>query len=161
MIYYFFLFIAKVVDNALGTAKTILVQKNKAILAGMCLAISNFIYFYLTKDIVLADNNIGLYIIAIASGVGCYITMLISNKFSKDRIYINVIMSDNLDAMKNLRDFLAEHHITNVASDSYTLDWGTKTLTITAYAETKDESRIIDEYISNSKIKYKRVINGV
>ena len=35
---------------------------------------------------------------------------------------IHIFMSDHLEAMKNLRDFLAEHHITNVATDSYTLD---------------------------------------
>ena len=55
-------------------------------------------------------------------------------------------------------DFLAEHHITNVAADSYTLDWNTKTITITAYAETKEESMLINRYIENSPMKFKRVI---
>ena len=60
--------------------------------------------------------------------------------------------------MKELRDFLAMHHITNVASDSYTLDWDQKTITITAYAETKAESRLINQFIADSPMKYKRVI---
>lgn len=67
-------------------------------------------------------------------------------------------MSDDIDAMKQFRDFLAEHHITNVATDSYTLDWNTKTITITAYAETKQESMLINRYIANSPLKFKRVI---
>ena len=74
------------------------------------------------------------------------------------REYVNVIMSDNLDAMKDFRDFLAKHHITNVAADSYTLDWNTKTISITAYAETKAENRLISEYIESSPLKFKRVI---
>lgn len=71
---------------------------------------------------------------------------------------VNVIMSDNKEAMQNFRDFLAKHHITNVANDSYTLDWSTKTITITAYAETKAQSKLIDEYVENSPLKFKRLI---
>ena len=69
-------------------------------------------------------------------------------------------MSDNLEAMKAFRDFLAAHHITNVASDSYTLDWNTKTITITAYADTKAQSRLINEYIENSPLKFKRLVQA-
>ena len=61
--------------------------------------------------------------------------------------------------MQKLRDFLAEHHITNVATDSYTLDWNTKSITVTAYAETKTDSRLIDEYIKESSLKCKRVVH--
>lgn len=62
----------------------------------------------------------------------------------QNRTYVNVILSDNLEAMQSFRDFLAEHHITNVAADSYTLDWNLRTITITAYAETKaDQSEFI------------------
>ena len=95
---------------------------------------------------------------AVAGGVGCSIACFMNDKLSKDRTYVNVIMSDNLEAMKDLRDFLAEHHITNVAADSYTLDWNTKTITITAYPETKAESRLINEYIDKSQMKFKRVV---
>ena len=49
-------------------------------------------------------------------------------------------------------------NITNVAADSYTLDWSVKTITITAYAETKEESMLINRYIENSPLKFKRVI---
>ena len=47
------------------------------------------------------------------------------NRFSKEKPYVNVIMSDNKEAMQSFRNFLAKHHITNVANDSYTLDWST------------------------------------
>ena len=73
-------------------------------------------------------------------------------------IYVNVIMSDDLEEMKHFRDFLAKHHITNVAADSYTLDWDAKTISITAYPETKAESRLINDYIAGSSTKFKRVV---
>ncbi len=153
------LFIAKVFDNMLATAKTILVQRNRCVLAGLSLAVSNFLYLCITKNIVTSNSGLALIVVSVASGVGCCLAVAVSNKFSKDKTYVNVIMSDNLAAMQSFRDFLAEHHITNVAADSYTLDWSQKTITITAYAETKEQSRLIDRYIGDSDLKFKRVVS--
>lgn len=156
--YMFILFLAKVLDNTLNTAKTILVQRNRCLLAGVALGLSNFIYLSITKDIVTSDSTLALVIVSIASGVGCYIAVALSNRLSKDKTYVNVILSDDKEAMKEFRDFLAENHITNVATDSYTLDWSRKSISITAYAQTKAQSRLIDEYIERSLLKCKRVI---
>lgn len=156
--YMFILFLAKVLDNTLNTAKTILVQRNRCLLAGVALGLSNFIYLSITKDIVTSDSILALVIVSIASGVGCCLAVTLSNRFSKDRTYVNVILSDDKEAMKEFRDFLAENHITNVATDSYTLDWSRKSISITAYAQTKAQSRLIDEYIERSLLKCKRVI---
>lgn len=156
--YMFILFLAKVLDNTLNTAKTILVQRNCCLLAGVALGLSNFIYLSITKDIVTSDSTLALVIVSIASGVGCCLAVALSNRFSKDRTYVNVILSDDKEAMKEFRDFLAENHITNVATDSYTLDWSRKSISITAYAQTKAQSRLIDEYIEQSLLKCKRVI---
>ena len=158
LIYFAVLFFAKVFDNALSTTKTILIQRSRWLLAGVSVVLSDFIYFWLTKKVVAADNNWAILIVAIAGGVGCSIACLVSERLSKDRTYVNVIMSDNLEAMKAFRDFLAEHHITNVAADTYTLDWNKKTISITAYPETKAENHLITEYIENSPLKFKRVI---
>ena len=156
--YMFILFLAKVLDNTLNTAKTILVQRNRCLLAGVALGLSNFIYLSITKDIDTSDSTLALVIVSIASGVGCCLAVALSNRFSKDRTYVNVILSDDKEAMKEFRDFLAENHITNVATDSYTLDWSRKSISITAYAQTKAQSRLIDEYIERSLLKCKRVI---
>lgn len=153
------LFIAKMADNALSTVKTIMIQRNRSLLAGVAIALSSFLYFWITRSVVLADSMLTTLTVAVASGVGCFLVSGINNKLSKDRIYINVVMSDDMAAMQDFRDYLAKHHITNVASDSYTLDWNRKTLTVTAYAETKEQSRIINSYMENSDTKYKRVIH--
>lgn len=152
------IFLAKVLDNALSTTKTIIVQRSRWLLAGIAVVASDFIYFWITKRVVSSDSYSAMLIAALAGGVGCVLACLLSDKLSKDRTYVNVIMSDDMNAMKDLRDFLALHHITNVAADSYTLDWNRKTITITAYAETKAESRLINQYIADSSLKFKRVI---
>lgn len=158
--YLLLLFVAKVVDNTLNTAKTILIQRNKCVLAGISLALSNYIYFLITKNVVTSNGNTDIVVVSVASGVGCFLAVALNNRLSKDKTYVNVIMSDDIEAMKELRDFLAKHHITNTANDSYTLDWSRKTITITAYAETKDDSKLIDSYLDNSTSKFKRVIHN-
>ena len=158
LIYFGVLFLAKVLDNTLSTTKTILIQRSRWLLAGIAVVLSDFIYFWLTKRIVAAESDLAILIVALAGGVGCALACLVSEKMSKDRTYVNVIMSDNLVAMRDFRDFLAKHHITNVAADTYTLDWNKKTISITAYAETKAENNLISEYIEDSPLKFKRVI---
>ncbi len=152
------IFLAKVMDNALSTTKTILIQRSRWLLAGIAVLISDFIYFWVTKRVVSADSYAAMLVVALAGGVGCALACILSDRLSKDRTYVNVIMSDDLNSMKHFRDFLAKHHITNVAADSYTREWNRKTITITAYAETKAESRLINQYISENPLKFKRVI---
>ena len=123
------LFFAKVIDNALSTTKTILVQRNHCILAGIALAASNFIYLCITRNVVNSDSSLALIVVSLASGVGCCLAVAVSSRLSKEKTYVNVIMSDDKAEMQGLRDFLAQHHITNTATDSYTLDWTTKSIT--------------------------------
>ena len=99
LIYYGALFLAKVLDNALSTTKTILIQRSRWLLAGIAVVLSDFIYFWLTKRIVSGDNNWAILIVSLAGGVGCALACLFSEKLSKDRTYVNVIMSDNLRAI--------------------------------------------------------------
>lgn len=155
------LFFAKILDNALSTGKTILIQHNKGLLAGVAVTISSLLYFSVIKNVISAENNIAMLVVSIASGIGCYIAVMITNRFSKDRTYVNVVMSDDKEAVKNFRDFLAKYHITNVAADSYTMDWTRKTITVTAYAETKAESRLINQYLEESPMKFKRLIQKI
>lgn len=150
-------FVIKVIDNILGTGKTILIQKNKAFIASLTVVISQIIFYKLIDAVSDSGSEIMIYVIAIASGIGTLLALMISNKFSKDRTYVNIILNDNKEVMMEFRDWLKEHKITNLTTDGYTKDWE-KTLAITAYAETKEESKLIDEFINNSEYKFKRII---
>ena len=161
MIQFGIMFLAKVVDNILNTTKAIFIQRNKAIFAGISLSLSTFIGYYITKIVVRSDGLVPNIVASIAAGVGCVVAVSISNKLSKDRLYVNVLMCDNIVAMQKLHNFLAEKHITNVVTDTYTKDFKSKTITITAYCETKEQSRILDEYIASMNKKLKRVIQKV
>ena len=161
MIQFGIMFLAKVVDNILNTTKAIFIQRNKAILAGISLALSTFIGYYITKIVVQSDGLVPNIVASVAAGVGCIVAVSISNKLSKDRLYVNVLMCDNIVAMQKLHNFLAEKHITNVVTDTYTKDFKSKSITITAYCETKEQSKILDDYIASMNKKLKRVIQKV
>lgn len=150
-------FIIKVIDNILGTGKTILIQKNKAFIASLTVVISQIIFYKLIDAVSDSGSEIMIYVIALASGIGTLLALVISDKFSKDRTYVNIILSDNKEVMIEFRDFLKENKITNLTTDGYTKDWK-KTLAITAYAETKEQSKLIDKFINNSETKFKRII---
>ena len=158
VIYCAVLFFAKLLSNMLSTGKTILIQRNRSLLAGLMVAVSDLIYFYLIRDVLSDDSDLAIAVISAAGGAGCFLAVIIGNRLSKERTFVNVVMCDDMAAMQEFRDFLASRHITNVASDSYTRDWDRKTITVTAYAETKEQNRLIDEYIENSALRFKRVI---
>ena len=161
MIQFGIMFLAKVVDNILNTTKAIFIQRNKAIFAGISLSLSTFIGCYITKIVVRSDGLVPNIVASVAAGVGCVVAVSISNKLSKDRLYVNVLMCDNIYAMRELHDMLSKKHITNVVTDTYTKDFKSKTITITAYCETKEQSKILDEYIASMNKKLKRVIQKV
>ena len=150
------LFLIKVLDNIILTSKTILIQKNRSVLAAMTVVVSQIIFYELI-DAVSDNGDLAMYVVSIASGVGTYIALKISDKLSKERTYINVIMSDNKNEMILLREFLKENKITNLATDAYTKDWE-KTISITVYADTKEESRLIDKYLESRDNKFKRIV---
>ena len=73
------LFAAKVLDNALGTTKTIFIQRSRWLLAGVAVVISDFIYFWITKRVVSADSSAAMIVVAVAGGVGCSLACLLSD----------------------------------------------------------------------------------
>ena len=151
------IFLMKAADNMLTTGKTILIQRSRPILASLSVVASQILFYLLINEIGTGDNHIAIYVVSLASGIGTYLALKIGNRFSKERIYVNVILSDDKEAMIELREFLKDHKITNLATDGYTKDWQ-KTIAITAYAETREQSQIIDEYLLHSQTKFKRLI---
>jgi len=108
-------------------------------------------------DVMTADSGLKMWVVSIASGVGTYIAILINQKMSKETVYINNILSDDREAMTALCNYLREHKIKNLVTDSYTKDWG-KTLAVTVFAETKEQSKLIDKYIAESNTKFLRYV---
>lgn len=152
-----FLFALKAIDNLLSTGKAILIQHHKPILASLSVVVSQIIFYRLIDKVSASENDLAMYFVSIAAGVGTYLAVKISDRFSRERTFVNILLCDDRQAMIELRDFLKEHKITNLATDGYTKDWN-KTIAITAYAETRAQSKLIDGYIRDSNTKFKRIV---
>lgn len=152
------LFLAKVLDRTLCTTKTIFVQRNRGVLAGLSLGISDLIYLTIIKNVVVDDSLLPILVVALGGAVGCWLAVKLSNRFSKDQLYINILLSDDKEAIKSFAKYLRDNRITCITNDCYTKDLSGKTLSLTAYAETKAQSKIISAYVKEHPNIYKRVV---
>lgn len=150
---YIFLAIIKIIDNIIGTAKSICVYKEQKILSSVLLALSQLI-FYLVIDQVIEDNTLtAIIIVAISSGIGNYTALIISSRLKKDVKWTFVITSSNTKDIQNLCNYLAEHKVKYVASDGYTKK-GEHTINVMAFSKSKDDSRLIEKFLNDTGSKY-------
>lgn len=101
---------------------------------------------------------LSIIVVSIASGVGSYIAFGINNKFSKETVYINIVTSNNKDQMKAFGDYMRAEGIKIVTMPTYGDDIE-KTLTALVFANTRNQSKLIDIYVENNNELYREVIN--
>ena len=155
--YYITLAVIKIIDNIISTEKTILTQKNKAISASILVVISQFMFYMLIKQVVADDNIISIMIVSVASGIGSYIAFYMNKKLSKDMVYINIVTSNDKDKMKAFGDYMRTENIKIVTFDAYNDD-RENTLTALVFANTKEQSSKIDNYISKHDGFFREIV---
>ena len=157
MIGYILLFIIKVLDNIVLTAKSISTYKEQKIISSILVVVSQLI-FYLVIDQVINDNTLlAILIVSVSSGIGNYIAFAINSRLKKAAKWTFVITSSNLSDIQNLCNYLAEHKIKYIANDGYTRK-GNKTINVIAFSKNKDESRLIEKFLENTESKYLKEI---
>lgn len=150
---YLVLAIIKVFDNIIGTAKSIATYKEQRVLSSILVVISQLI-FYLVISQVINDNTIlAILIVSISSGIGNYIAFIINDRFKKDVKWTMVITSSKFDELKEFCDYLKSKDIKYIVCDGYNRNWN-NTINIIAFSRTKEESRLIKNYLESSDFKY-------
>ena len=153
MIGYIVLAIIKMFDNIILTAKSIATYKEQKILSSILVVISQLI-FYLVIDQVISDNTLlAIIIVSVSSGIGNYIAFAINSRFKKAAKWTFVITSSNLNDIQSLCNYLAEQNIKYIANNGYTRE-GEHTINVMAFSKSKDESRLIENFLANTKSKY-------
>lgn len=152
------LFIIKIVDNIITTAKTITTYKNKKILS-ICLVVVSQLLFYSVVRQIASDNTMTPIIVAsIASGIGTYLAFKFNDRLEKDILWTNVITCKDIEEITKLCDFLIKNNIKYIVNDSYTRQWE-KTFSVIIFSLTKNQSRLIDSYLDEKiDCKYLRQI---
>lgn len=140
-------FINRLCDTIFNTSKTMFIQRNKFVLAGLCVFASDIFYFSVTKMVVSSDIKT-MIAAASAGAIGCSFAVLVGDKLSKDKLYINTITSYNDAVIDDIDRYLTNKNIQHIVCDTYEMHYQTKT--IIAYAETKYESKLIDNYLNSS-----------
>lgn len=147
----------KILDNIISTAKTITTYQNKKIMTSLLVIISQLMFYYLIASVVEKNDTITTLMVCICSGIGTYIAMLINDKTKRDITYTNILTCSRTESVEDLCDYLLEHKIKYIALDNYNRK-KEDTLTVLAFAQTKYESSLIDEFLETSNVKYLRQI---
>lgn len=156
--HYLTLSLVKIIDNIISTEKSILTHQNKAVGASILVAISQFLFYLLIKEVVADSNIISIIVVSVASGIGSYIAFCINNKFSKETVYINIITSNNKVKMQDFADNMRTSSIKVVTMPTYGDDIE-KTLTALVFANTREQSTKIDNYIAEHDGFFREVVN--
>lgn len=143
----------KVLDNIVSTAKSLATYKGQKILSSVLIAISQLLFYLVIDQVVNDGSMLVIVIVAISSGIGNYIAFLINDKFERDDKWSVILTCSCIDDVKNLCHYLRENKIKYTASDGYDKECR-KTINVMAFSKTKEESRLIDEYLEKTPHKY-------
>ena len=154
---YILLALVKIFDNIILTVKTIATYKEQRILSSILVVISQLI-FYLVISHVINDNTIlAIIIVSVSSGVGNLLAFFINDKFKRDTKWTFVITSSDVEDIKTLCNYLVDNKIKYIANDGYNRR-GEHTINVMAFSKTKNDSRLIENYLLNSSSKYLKEI---
>jgi hypothetical protein len=115
--------------------------------------ISQLLFYFLISEIIEDNSILAILIVSISSGVGNYIAFTLNRQFKKDAKWTIIITSSNVDDIRGLCDFLSEKGIKYIVNDGYNRSWK-ETMHVLAFSKSKEESRLIDSYLSYFNSKY-------
>ena len=154
---YILLSLVKILDNIILTVKTIATYKEQKIMSSILVIVSQLI-FYLVISQVINDNTIlSIIIVSVSSGIGNLLAFFINDKFKHDTKWTFVITSSDVEDIKILCNYLMINKIKYIANDGYNRK-GEHTINVIAFSKTKNDSRLIEDYLLNSKSKYLKEI---
>lgn len=154
---YIILSLIKILDNIILTLKSIYTYKNKKLLSSILVVISQLMFYIIIKEVISDDSITTILAVSFASGIGNYVAFLIADKFKKDDKWTMVLTSSCIEDIKELCDYLKNHKIKYVANDGYNRH-GEKTINVIAFSKTKNESRLIEQYLKSTDTKYLKEI---
>jgi len=149
--------IIKIFDNILLTAKSLTTYQNKKFISAILVAVSQVMFYIVIKQVIADTSTTSIMVVAVSSGIGTYIAFLINDRFQKDILYMNIITNTDIQWMFDLNDYLIDNKIKCVLNNSLTRS-KKDTYSLTIFANTKQQSKLIDKYLEESDGKCLRQI---
>lgn len=157
MIEYILLAVIKVLDNIILTAKSIATYKEQRLLSSILVVISQLIFYLVINEVIEDNTMLAIVIVSVSSGIGNYLAFLINDRFKKDAKWTMVLASSDVEDIKSLCNYLVKHNIKYIVNNGYTRKWK-ETINVIAFSKTKEESRLIENYLKNTDSKYLKEI---
>ena len=139
-------FILKLLDNSLGTAKTIFIAKGQYFLGSLFSAVGTLFYLLAIVRITKTSNIAGIIAMCIATFVGTLATSLFIRRVEPEKLFVYDITADTLENGKAFADALRARNIpvrTYLTYDKHMK----KTLACNVYCSTKEESKMVEELL--------------
>lgn len=155
---YIILMVIKILDNIIMTGKSIATYMNKKLMSSILVIISQLMFYIIIKQVMSDDSMLTIIIVSLASGIGNYIAFEIADRFKADDKWQYHMTSSDKEDVIHLCNYLAEHKIKYLANHGLTRG-GKETINVIAYSKTKDQSRLIENYLKNTESKYLKEIN--
>lgn len=154
---YIILFGVKIIDNIILTSKSICTYMDKRFLSSLLTFVSQILFYTVVKEVISDGSTMTIFVISLASFVGNYVAFPIVNKFKKDEVWRYEITSSSGDEMRVLCDHLVEHNIKFFANYGFGRHHQ-DTINVRIISKTKEQSRLIENYLKNMNNKYLKEI---
>lgn len=145
-------FILRILDNSLGTCKTIFISKGKYFLGALFNALSSFFYLFALVQLTKSNNIYSIIAMCLATFIGTYVPGKLIKKSERDKLFIFDITSDTLENGKEFADSVRRINIPIKTYMTYDSNMQ-KTLSCKVYCNTKEDSTAV-EYLIKPNFKY-------
>ena len=142
-------FVLKIFDNGLSTARAIFINKEKYFLGAMLNAASTFFYLVALVELTKNSGMKSILSMCLATFIGTYVPGIMIKKSEREKLYIFDITADTLENGIKFADMIRESNIAVKTYSSYDTNM-VKTLSCKAYCTTKEESKFINSRIPKS-----------
>lgn len=147
---YLFMFIAKVTDDILFSWGNIQTYKGERIKSAL-VRVANMMVFFTVVANIPKDDNYVILLVAIASGVGRYLSFKVDDVMTKDDTYLTVVKyKGDKNALQYAIDELRLNDITVFSVDANYNNQGGKTLMLFIVNKNKKTSKMVKELMPNN-----------
>lgn len=154
---YLLLIFIKIIDNIITTAKSITTYQNKKILSSLLVIVSQLLFYTVIKQVISDNSFLTVCIVSVSSGLGTYLAFILNDRFREDTKWMFALCSSDIEDITKLCNYLAQNNIKYQANYGITRK-GKDTINVLAFSKTKEESRLIENYLSNTNSKYLKEI---
>lgn len=136
------IFLIKLLDTVLVTAKSIEINKGRMFSGALLSAVAQLIFFKITKQVINNDSDLYLYIVCLATFIGVYIAMIFTKKLQGENTYYIEITPMNVtkEEAKAFADLLRAQGFAMKTYKGY-IKKGEPILCCKIYSDCKEETQ--------------------